>query len=100
MNRFQSEENIFAYTGLVPKIYQSGNTEWKGHITKGNTFLKWMLIKCVSIHIRYSKDSPITAGIQPHKGTVWKEKGKIAAARHLLRAIYYMLKKIKILILI
>ena len=47
VNRFPSEENIFAYTGLVPRIYPSGNKEWKGHITKGNGFLKWRLVECV-----------------------------------------------------
>lgn len=93
VNRFPSEENIFAYTGLVPRIYQSGNKEWKGHITKGNDFLKWMLVECVGIHIMNSTDSPITTAYERIRERRGNKKAKIAAARHMLRAIYYMLKR-------
>ena len=93
INRFPSEENIFAYTGLVPRIYQSGNKEWKGHITKGNDFLKWTLIECVGIHIMNSLESPITYAYERIRERRGNKKAKIAAARHMLRAIYYMLKR-------
>lgn len=93
INRFQSEENLFAYTGLVPRIYQSGNKEWKGHITQGNSFLKWMLVECAGIHIMRAIDSPITIAYERIKERRGNKKAKIAAARHILRAIYYMLKR-------
>lgn len=93
VNRFPAEGNIFAYTGLVPRIYQSGNKEWKGHIAKGNAFLKWALVECVGIHIINAKDSPITAAYENIRERGGNKKAKIAAARHLLRAIYYMLKR-------
>ena len=93
VNRFPSEENIFAYTGLVPRIYQSGNKEWKGHITKGNGFLKWTLVECVGVHIINSADPPITAAYERIRERRGNKKAKIAAARHMLRAIYYMLKR-------
>jgi len=93
INRFQSEKNIFAYAGLVPRIYQSGDTVWKGRITKGNTFLKWILVECVAVHVMHSKSSPITDAYERVKERCGKKKAKIAAARHLLRAIYYMLKR-------
>ena len=64
INRFPSEENLFAYTGLVPRIYQSGKKEWKGHITKGNDFLKWMLVECAGVHVMAAADSPITAAYE------------------------------------
>ncbi len=93
VNRFPSEENIFAYTGLVPRIYRSGNKEWKGHITKGNGFLKWTLVECVGVHIINSADPPITAAYERIRERRGNKKAKIAAARHMLRAIYYMLKR-------
>ena len=93
VSRFPSEENIFAYTGLVPRIYQSGKKEWKGHITKGNEFLKWMLIECAGIHVMKAAYSPITAAYERISERRGNKKAKIAAARHMLRAIYYMLKR-------
>jgi len=93
VNRFRSEKNIFAYAGVVPRLYQSGSREWKGHIIKGDTFLKWMLVECVGIHTTHAKDSPITAAYERIGERSGKMKAKIAAARHLLRAIYYMLKR-------
>ena len=93
INRFPSEENIFAYAGLVPRIYQSGDREWKGHITKGATFLKWMLIECAALHIFFRPESPISAAYYRIAERSGKKKAKVAAARHLLRAIYYMLKR-------
>ena len=52
VDRFPREDNIFSYAGLVPRIYQSGSREYKGHITKGNSFLKYMLVVfvCSTIH--------------------------------------------------
>ena len=43
--RFPSEENIFSYAGLVPRIHQSRTREYKGHITSDNKFLKHMLVE-------------------------------------------------------
>ena len=83
VNRFPSEANIFAYTGLVPRIYQSGNKEWKGHITKGNDFLKRTLVECVGIHIINAKDSPITDAYGRIRERRGNKKAKIAAARQI-----------------
>ncbi len=93
IDRFPAENNIFAYAGLVPRIYQSGSKEWKGRITHGNTFLKWMLVECVGIHIINAYNSPITAAYENIRERSGNKKAKIAAARHILRAIYYMLRR-------
>ena len=50
---------MFSYAYLVPGIHQSGNREWKGHIANGNTFLKYLLVECVQIHIMRDEPSPI-----------------------------------------
>ena len=90
---FPSEDNIFSCDGMVPRIHQSGNMEWKGHIAKGNTFLKYLLVECVQIHMMITKDSPITVASERISEGSGSKKVKIAAARHLLRAIYCMLKR-------
>ena len=93
ISRFPSEDNIFSYAGMVPRIHQSGNMEWKGHIAKGNTFLKYLLVECVQVHMMIRKDSPITLAYERISKRSGSKKAKIAAARHLLRAIYYMIKR-------
>jgi len=93
VDRFPREDNIFSYAGLVPRIYQSGSREFKGHITHGNNFLKYMLVECVQIHLINEPDSEIGEAYRRIKSRTGTNKAKIAAARHLLRMIYYMLKR-------
>ncbi len=93
VNRFHTEFNLFSYTGLVPRIYQSGDKEWKGRIMKGNTFLKTLLIECVIIHLRYCPESPITASYNRMRIRTGNKKARIAATKRLLRVIYWMLKR-------
>ena len=93
ISRFPSEDNIFSYAGLVPRIHQSGNMEWKGHIAKGNTFLKYLLVECVQIHLMRDEPSPIKDAYERIESRSGSKKARIAAARHMLRAIYYMLKR-------
>ena len=67
--------------------------EWKGHIAKGKTFLKYLLVECVQVHMMIRKDSPITLAYERISERSGPKKAKIAAARHLLREIYYMIKR-------
>ena len=93
IDRFPSESNIFAYAGLVPRIHQSGDKEWKGHITRGNSIMKWILVECVQIHINTCPDSTITLSFEDLRNRIGRKKAVIAAARRLLRLVYYMLKR-------
>ena len=93
VSRFPSEDNIFAYAGLVPRIHQSGSREWKGHISQGNRFMRYLLIECVQIHVAVAPDSPVTRAYNRIRKRRGGKIARIAAARRLLRMIYYMLKK-------
>ena len=93
ISRFPGEDNIFSFAGLVPRIHQSGNREWKGHIAKGNTFLKYLLVECVQIHLMSDEPSPIRDAYERIESRSRSKKARIATARHMLRAIYYMLKR-------
>ncbi len=92
VDRFPREDNIFSYAGLVPRIYQSRSRK-KGHITNGNSFLKYMLVECVQIHMRLEPHSEISEAYRRISLRSGSNNAKIAAARHLLRMIYYMLKR-------
>ena len=93
VSRFQKEDNVFSYAGLVPTIRQSGSREYKGHIGNGNKFLKYILVECVGLHIINQPNSSITEAYRRIALRAGTNKAKVAAARHLLRMIYYMLKR-------
>ena len=93
INRFPNEFHLFSHSGVVPRIYQSGDKEWKGHITKGNTFLKTTLLQCANIHVMRSKNSVVTYWYENNKYRIGKKKAKVAVMKRLLRVIYWMLKR-------
>lgn len=93
VNRFRSVESLWSYAGLVPKIYQSGSKEWKGPIIKGDVFLKYLLIEVVQMHVTKCPDSPVASAYRRVKARAGSKKARVAAARHLLRIIYCMLKE-------
>ena len=93
INRFPTEFNLSSYAGLVPRIYQSGSKEWRGHIVHGNNFIKHILVECVQIHFRKCPHSPITMSYRRIKLRAGHKKAVVAAARRMLRVIYYMLKR-------
>ena len=93
INRFPDEFRLFSFAGVVPRIYQSGDKEWKGHITKGDTFLKAVLLQCAHTHIRCGKSSAVTYWHEDNKDRIGKKKAKIGSMKRLLRIIYWMLKR-------
>jgi len=53
--RFANGKRLAAYAGLVPRVYQSGQTERMGHITKaGNVRLRKLLINAAWIAVRFN----------------------------------------------
>ena len=56
-------------------------------------FLRYLLIECVQMHIAVAPDSPVTAAYIRIRKVRGAKIARIAAARRLLRMIYYMLKK-------
>ena len=76
----------------MPKIQQSGSKEWRGHITKRNVFLTYLLMEVVQIHIIQCPDSPVAFAYNRVKVRAGSKKARVAAARHLLRIIYCILK--------
>ncbi len=92
-SRFPTEEKLFSYAGLVPRVHQSGNESYYGRITKeGSKYLRWILVEAARVHVQWCPESKITK----HYNKIKKKRGEniamIAAARKLLQVIYHMLK--------
>ena len=93
INRFPDEFRLFSFAGVVPRIYQSGDNEWRGHITKGDTFLKMTLLQCTNIHTRFSKESAITYRYEESRDRIGRKRAKVGSMKRLLGVIYWMPKR-------
>jgi len=90
-SRFTNAKQLCSYAGVVPSLYQSGEKEISGRITKrGNAYLRWILNQCIIHTVRY--DSPI----RDFYLRVLEKKGvgcaRTAAVRKLLTVLFHMLK--------
>ena len=55
VNRFDNARQVSAYIGLVPRQYQSGETDRFGRITKrGSRLLRAMLLECAWVSLQYN----------------------------------------------
>ena len=55
-HRFKNDRQFSAYIGLVPRQYQSGETNRNGRITKrGSRLLRTMLLECAWASLRYNR---------------------------------------------
>jgi len=92
INRFANPKKLYSYSGLVSSLYQSADKVHYGRITKqGNKWLRWVLIQDVPHAIRQDlRLKRMYQRIMKRKG---KNTAKVAVARELLQAIYYILKK-------
>ncbi len=57
-HRFENSDQIADYLGLVPSVYQSGETEYRGRITKeGDKMLRWLLVEGAAVLLSRVKRS-------------------------------------------
>ena len=91
-HRFRRSEQVGAYVGIVPRIYQSGDTAYLGRITKeGDRLLRWLLVEaahCLLTHTK--KDCTLKRWglqLQARKGA---GKAKVAVARKLAVILHRM----------
>jgi transposase len=92
VSRFPRENNLVSYAGLAPSVRSSGGKTYHGHISKqGSRWLRWILIQAVP-HVVASAPSYkcLYNKLVAKKG---KGTAKVAIARKLLIAIYYMLQR-------
>jgi len=95
IGRFSSPTKLCGYTGLCPRVYQSGEKDRRGPLAKnGPRYLRWALIEAAHVAAR----SPIYRDrYQATRRRLGKQRGpKVASvelARKLAEAIWYMLTR-------
>ena len=95
INRFASPTKLISYTGLCPLVRQSGERDYRGHLTKhGPKYLRWALIEAA----QHAARLPVyQARYQAIKHRLGRQRGAQVAtvdvARQLAEAIWYMLTR-------
>ena len=91
--RFQNARQVSAYLGLVPRQYQSGETDRHGRITKrGSRLLRTMLVECAWASLRYNAWARTTYE-RIHGGQkTRRKKAAIALARKIAVVAWAMLR--------
>ncbi len=95
IGRFASAKRLVGYTGLCPRVYQSGATDRRGGLAKtGPKYLRWALVEAAvhaAQHPRYR------AKYEHTKRRRGKQQGsqvaRVELARELASVIWYMLTR-------
>jgi transposase len=93
ISRFRSAKKLCGYTGLCPRVHQSGEKDRRGPLTKqGPKYLRWAMLESTMHALRH----PIYAErYQRNKKRLGRQRGarvaQIDIARKLTEAIWHML---------
>jgi transposase len=93
IGRFASPKKLCGYTGLCPRVYQSGRTDRRGQLTRaGPKYLRWALMEAATHACRH----PVyRERYQRTKARLGKQRGakvaQVDIARRLAEAIWHML---------
>ena len=95
IERFASPEKLTGYTGLCPRVVQSGESDRRGPLSKhGPTYLRWALLEATMHALRHRAYSE---RYQRTKRRLGKQRGakvaQIDIARRLCHAIWHMLTR-------
>ena len=90
--RFRSADEVSAYAGLVPRQYQSGETDRRGRITKrGPKLLRAAMVECAWCSLRYNRWAKAT-WLRLQANGLSKKKAIVALARKLLVRCWAILR--------
>jgi transposase len=95
IERFASPAKLTGYTGLCPRVNQSGDKDRRGPLTKhGPTYLRWALLEATMHALKHPAYSE---RYQRNKRRLGKQRGakvaQIDIARLLCHAIWHMLTR-------
>jgi len=95
IERFPSPEKLAGYTGLCPRVNQSGEKDRRGPLTKhGPTYLRWALLEATMHALRHPA---YAERYQRTKRRLGKQRGakvaQVDLARRLAHAIWHMLSR-------
>jgi transposase len=95
IERFPSPRKLVGYSGLCPRVYQSGESDRRGPLAKnGPRYLRWALVEAATTACRH----PVyRERYQRTKARLGKQRGarvaQVELARRLAEAIWYMLSR-------
>jgi transposase len=93
ITRFATARKLVGYTGLCPRVDQSGERDRRGPLRKnGPNYLRWALVEAAHTAARHPAYAPVRERMRARHGQ--KRGGKIAAieiGRRLSEAIWHML---------
>jgi len=95
IGRFPSPRKLAGYTGLCPRVYQSGERDLRGPLAKqGPKYLRWALVEAAT----HACTHPVYRDRYQHtKARIGKQRGakvaQIDLARRLAEAIWHMLSR-------
>jgi transposase len=90
--RFRSADQVSAYAGLVPKQFQSGETDRRGRITRrGPRLLRSAMVECAWCSLRYNAWAQET-WLRLQANGLSKKKAVVALARKLLVRAWAILR--------
>jgi transposase len=95
IERFSSPQKLTGYTGLCPRVNQSGDSDRRGPLSKhGPRYLRWALIEAT---MHALKHPTYAERYQRNKQRLGKQRGakvaQIDIARRLAHAIWHMLSR-------
>ncbi|WP_084784160.1 IS110 family transposase [Marinobacterium aestuarii] len=95
-HRFRHAEEVADYLGLAPRVSQSGDTAYRGRITReGDHLLRWHLVECAHVLLTKGRDCALKQWglqLQRRKGSA---KAKVAVARKLAVLLWRLWKEEK-----
>jgi transposase len=92
-HRFESGRQVSAYFGLVPRQYQSGETDRNGRITKrGNPLARTILVECAWSSLRYNPWAKFIYERISGKQKTRKKKAAVALARKIAVIAWALLR--------
>jgi transposase len=90
--RFRSADEVSAYAGLVPRQYQSGETDRRGRITRrGPRLLRAALVECAWCSLRYNAWAR-AVWLRLQSNGLGTKKAVVALARKLLVRCWALLR--------
>jgi transposase len=90
--RFTSSKQVSAYAGLVPRQFQSGETDRRGRITRrGPALLRQLLVECAWVMLRYNVWARAVYE-RLSRGKARKKQAIVALARKLLVRCWALLR--------
>lgn len=95
ISRFPSAKKLVGYTGLTPRVHQSGGQDHRGPLTRnGPRYLRWALIEAA---VHGCHHPAFAAHYQRTKQRLGTQRGpkvaRVEVARRIATAIYWMLTK-------